>query len=264
MNLGSANVTIRQRGVLEVFDLAFVVIRTLGRRVYWRLALFSVVPAWLLCVVGQYGLQLPWPWVWLLAIALSSILQGPFTLAAGQLMFELDVPAHVPLQSFWGRLAPFLFAWGASRLLIVLAAATVLLLPSVWSRMLFVHEVSLLEGASGRQSLRRASAFVRFDGSSTFATLLLHVLMIGMMVVWAEMIGWGVVTWLLQLGEPYGSLWTEGGSPYALAGLFASVPLIATARYLSYVDGRTRRDGWDVQVRFQAIAVGAKGQHSWS
>ena len=37
-------------------------------------------------------------------------------------------------------------------------------------------------------------------------------------------------------------------------------PWVATARFLQYVDGRTRADGWDIQLRFMAIAA-ADGEH---
>jgi hypothetical protein len=68
----------------------------------------------------------------------------------------------------------------------------------------------------------------------------------------------GVVSYLLQAGEPFGSLLQDGGSPYALAGLFLATPLVASARFLSYIDGRTRRDAWDVQVRFLGIKAEAQ------
>jgi hypothetical protein len=29
--------------------------------------------------------------------------------------------------------------------------------------------------------------------------------------------------------------------------------VIATARLLAYVDGRAEQDGWDIQLRFQAL-----------
>lgn len=262
MNLGSANVAIRQRGVLEVFDLAFVVMRTLGRRVYARLGAATLLPVWLLCVVGQRLLQVPWGLMWIVAVVASGLLQAPFTIAAGRLMFEREVLARDVFRGFLRRLPSFLFVLLVSRGLLALAASTVLLLPAAWSRVLFVHEVCLLEAASGRDCLRRASSFVRYHGSATFSTLVLHLVMTVIMVLWGELLGWGVVSWLLQLGQPFDSLWEQGGSPFALAGLFASAPVLATARYLAYIDGRTRRDAWDVQVRFQAIALEGKGAAS--
>ena len=57
----------------------------------------------------------------------------------------------------------------------------------------------------------------------------------------------------MQLGRPVGSLFDNGGSTYALLGYFLSVPYVASARFLGYVDSRTRREGWDIQVRFAAL-----------
>jgi hypothetical protein len=51
-----------------------------------------------------------------------------------------------------------------------------------------------------------------------------------------------------------GSLYDDGGSTFALAGFFASIPYVASTRFLGYVDRRTRREGWDIQVRFAALA----------
>ena len=45
--------------------------------------------------------------------------------------------------------------------------------------------------------------------------------------------------------------WTKNSPARgAIAGLFASLPLVATLRFLAYIDIRTRREGWDIQVRF--------------
>ena len=77
-------------------------------------------------------------------------------------------------------------------------------------------------------------------------------------VLCSELLGLGLVSYLLQLGSPLGSLFEDGGSLFALLGLFLSTPLVATARFLTYIDGRTRRDAWDVQVRFQQVRAEAK------
>jgi hypothetical protein len=70
-----------------------------------------------------------------------------------------------------------------------------------------------------------------------------------------ELLCQGLVSDVLQLGKPFGSLWADRFSPFALAGLMLSYPYAATARFLLYVDARTRSDGWDIQLRFMAIAL---------
>jgi hypothetical protein len=50
-----------------------------------------------------------------------------------------------------------------------------------------------------------------------------------------------------------GRLLEDGGSLYAVLGALSAVPLLSTLRLLAYADGRAQLDGWDIQVRFQAI-----------
>src|SRR5262249_40877626 len=69
----------------------------------------------------------------------------------------------------------------------------------------------------------------------------------------AELIGQGIVEGVLQLGRPFGSLVPDGGSVFALVGFFLSIPYVASARFLKYTDIRTRKEGWDIQLKFTAI-----------
>jgi hypothetical protein len=63
---------------------------------------------------------------------------------------------------------------------------------------------------------------------------------------------------LLQLGHPFGALFTDGASAYALAGYFACVPYLATSRFLKYIDIRTRKEGWDIQLKFTAVQAASE------
>ena len=42
---------------------------------------------------------------------------------------------------------------------------------------------------------------------------------------------------------------------WGVAGAFLAVPLLATVRFLMYIDGRTRRDGWDIQLAFLSVVM---------
>ncbi len=57
---------------------------------------------------------------------------------------------------------------------------------------------------------------------------------------------------MLQIDFDVGS-WDAGGSLWMLIGAHAAIPWVAATRYLMYIDGRTRRDGWDLQLRLQAV-----------
>ena len=63
-----------------------------------------------------------------------------------------------------------------------------------------------------------------------------------------------MVGFVLQLGHPTGELFEHGGSGFAVLGALLAVPLAAAMRFLGYIDLRTRKEGWDIQLRFVALA----------
>jgi len=69
-----------------------------------------------------------------------------------------------------------------------------------------------------------------------------------------DLLGNALTSFVLQLGYPTGELFSDGGSGFAVFGALLAVPLVAAARFLGYVDLRTRKEGWDIQLRFVALA----------
>jgi hypothetical protein len=140
----------------------------------------------------------------------------------------------------------------------VLLATTVLFLPITpfaAVHLLFVREVGLLEGAGMGGAIGRGYRFVQRQVGACLGLLVALLAAPLMFVVGAELLGDAIVSTVLQLGSPFGELFTEGGSAYALLGFFLSVPVTAAARFLKYIDVRTRKEGWDIQLRFTAIAA---------
>jgi hypothetical protein len=121
--------------------------------------------------------------------------------------------------------------------------------------MLFVHEASLLEGANLYDALARSSRFVRGRGAAVFMVLLSLLLSQAAAILGTELLGQSLINSVLQLGTPLGALFEDGGTPMALLGYLLSIPYVATARFLCYIDSRTRNDGWDIQLRFMAVAA---------
>jgi hypothetical protein len=67
-------------------------------------------------------------------------------------------------------------------------------------------------------------------------------------------LGRSVVHFVLQIPAPLPSDDMTLYTVYGLCGWFWSLPLLATLRFFRYVDGRTRGDGWDAQVKLQRMA----------
>ncbi len=252
MNLGRARTVLRIRPLVDVLDLALRVCAD-SAGVYRRLSLALLLPAFAACVALRYLGHLSWWWVWPIAIGLGTILQGAFTVAVGQLMFEETAPARTLLGRFAKRLAPHLGAFFITRFFLALSACTVVLYPLVWMRLAFVPEAVLLEASSPGKAMSRASRFVKRHGGTMFGLWFWVVIAQLAWTLGAEAIGQGLMTEVFQLGEPFGNLWDDGGSLFALAGFFASIPFVATARFLAYIDIRTRKEGWDIQLKFTAL-----------
>jgi hypothetical protein len=243
--------------LLETLDLALPFMRQLGGRLYLWLTAVLVLPGLAAVAALHYALGLEWFWIWLIGLVMASLLEGAFTVAAGQLMFSPTVRLRDVLLQYGRSLGALSLARGVSWLFILLSSFTIVFPLILWIRHQFIHEVVALEGVRARALDR--SRRIASEGGAPGAALGIWLLFGRIfMVVGAELVLGSLVDEVFELGQPLGTLWQHGGSLYALAGLFASIPFIATARFLAYVDQRTRTDAWDVQVRFLGIrgAVG--------
>jgi hypothetical protein len=145
-----------------------------------------------------------------------------------------------------------------SRALVLLLASTVVLAPWVWSRVLFVPEMILLEGLSVGAAIQRSSRLGKTRGGLELAFWMAGAVAYFVFAGWD--LGRSVVHFTLQIPEPLPSETVTLDSVYGLLGWFCSLPLLATLRFFRYVDGRTRSDGWDAQVKLQRMAQASVAQ----
>ena len=253
MNLSSAAIVFRPRSISELFDLACRFATGKAFVPLFKLSLWLLLPGWLLMCGLRLGFGWPWEAVWPLSVVWALGVQGPFTVCIGQLIFSGNAGAapsiREALSRFWPTLATSLFFW----VCLAFVGWTVLLIPVVYARFLFLNEVVLLEGQDTGNALKRTGSISKFHmGQLMGFSLALIVCRLAAVGV-VESLGQALVGSVLQLGAPLGNLYTEGGSAFALLGLFVSTPFIALARFLQYVDLRTRSEGWDIQVRFMSL-----------
>jgi len=261
MNLGAARVVLRVRTAADVLDLAAPFCLR-NRRLTLLLSAVVLVPAFVLCLLARYGWGWAWGKVWLLAVGLSLACEAPFTVAYSDLMFvaPAGVRTRTVLRRVLDRLPAFVFARVVTTVIHVAALSLVLLVLYTGSVFLVVPEVVLLEGAGPFAAIARSAQAVRGRVMAGVGLVLALVLLPGAGALAGELVGSTVVSLVLQLGEPFGTLFRNGGTPYALAGFFATVPLVTAARFLFYIDLRTRKEGWDIQLRFMEIARSAAPQ----
>jgi len=249
VNLLAARVVLRQRSLADTLDLALPFCLA-NKRPLGMLALVVLGP--LAALLAFLRLAKHWPWgsIWLLYLAAALLIEGAFTVALGELLFK--PPAEVRVRTFVAR-----FLRRLPAIVFAVVVRQVMLIGTIWilaPGSIFVPEAMLLEGASFGRALTRSRALARNRIGSCvgiwLATGLLPVFgAIAMDVVCNALVGF-----VLQLGHPVGELFENGGSGFAVLGALLAVPLAAAVRFLGYVDLRTRKEGWDIQLRFVALA----------
>jgi hypothetical protein len=261
MNVLQTKVALRERTLAEVFDLAFRFALVRGGRRYLQLWWLSCAPLLLSCVwLRSTGAE--WLSVWSLAFAGFVIAQIPFTLSASRLLLADELSIKDVVKTWLPRIPGQLLMHAVALLALVVSAFMVVLLPIVAARFVYLPEISLLEGSGLLRAYERGTRLSKSRLPQAIETSCLLLAVWAAFVLGAEVTGNAVQTDLLSLPAPTDSL-SDGGSWFALFGFFAAVPFLATARFLSYIDGRTRREAWDVQLRFtelakQATSTGAR------
>jgi hypothetical protein len=258
MNLRDAQVVLRPRSLSDLVDLGFRV-NAAHATANLRLAVWLLLPPFIVCALLHHATR-SWWLVWPLAVALCGIAQGAFTVALGQRLFTSEASAGAVLKRFARRVPSYLWTVIATRVLLLLSALLFVVMPVVWARLLFVHEAALLEQAAAGEAIRRSNQLGQGHRGALLGFWIILTVVPFAGVILAETLGQAAVENVLQWGAPFGRLWNDGGSLYALAGLFASVPLAATLRFLQYIDLRTRDEGWDIQLRFAALREGTLGE----
>lgn len=261
MNLQQARVVLRPRTMTEVMDLGLRFAASADLKLYLWLCVWTLLPCFGLCLAGHYAFDWEWGWVWALALAMGTLVQGVFTIAAGRLVFAEEVSVKTVLKLYFKRFWAHSVSMVLTRFIIAIGLCFFyFVIPPIWawSRVTYVSEAVLLERASVGAGIKRGSKFAASRGGAAMSLVTLGALTTVGFVVFSELLfNVGLTQFLLQLGQPLGTLWEDGGSPFALLGFFMAIPYFATARFLAYIDQRTRQDGWDIQLKFMAAQARA-------
>ena len=264
MQLDENRIAIRQRGHLDVMDLALRVIREYAGPLALAFAA-GVVPAmcfnyWLLA--GQ--LDVPFVEVWflphmsyawwtlLLVVLEMPLVTAPVTLYLGRVLFTERPGAAEIVRAFAASLPQMLWYQVILRAFLVPLVVTWFFPFALWP---YLSEVILLERNPMRTSdpermttARRrralhggyvAELFARWLGSLAIATVLL-------LSFWLSILLLGGI--LLKEWE-----WTDAiVTVYFPLALWLVVGYFAVVRFLGYLDLRIRREGWEVELMLRA------------
>jgi hypothetical protein len=283
LQLDQNRIVIRERNYLDILDLALRVIRVYA----WPLAVAfacGAVPAaclnaWLLADYAQYDFELGFPasymWYMLLLMVLEMpLVTAPVTLYLGEALFtQRPRPAEIARRFFRSLpqllffqlflrslLMPLAFSWLLlSGSLELFAGVTSFFLLIAWSVFLvawpYLGEVILLE----RNPMRR-----KRPGQMTTnrRRRLLHAGYAGELFSrWMGSLGIGsllLLSFWLSFWLAGGMLlneWQWSGTPYTFCfplAMWLVVGYFSVVRFLSYLDLRIRREGWEVELMMRA------------
>jgi hypothetical protein len=251
MNLGAARVALRDRTLLDVFDLA---LRFVGAHLgaYARVSAAVSLPAFVVSWAASSRIA---PWAgWMVTIALAALAQAPFVALASRLVFEERVPLARVLRTALASL-PRLVALRTLHLLGLVIGLFFFVLPAVWIGALFAFsaEIVVLEGSGVGDALGRMQRLGTGWFGDVFTAMLLSALLYAAAVLLGDVAGRMLLEGLLLVRVSPEDAGPEG--PLGLLGLWLALPVLTTARFFVYLNLRTRREGWDIQTRFAALAA---------
>jgi hypothetical protein len=256
MNLLAARLVLRQRSLADSLDLALPFCLA-NKRPLALLSLVMLGPIAALLATLRLAKHWPWPSVWLVFAAATLFVEGAFTVALGELLFKPPAEARVrSLVARFFRRFPVIVVSVIVRQIVLAGATALLIFPAffVAPPSIFVPEALLLEGATLGKAVTRSRALARNRLGICVGIWLAALLLPALGAVAMDVVCNAVVGFVLQLGHPAGELFENGGSGFAVLGALLAVPLGAAVRFLGYVDLRTRKEGWDIQLRFVALA----------
>lgn len=264
MNLEELSVAVRERSLAELFDLALL----LARRHAMPLALLAVIGIapwaaldWLLLARTDPENPAALAWLVVLLVAQTPIATAPITAYLGEAMFSRGPTLRGALAATRRRLVPLL-AFAAYRgafiavpvlLFSALAGGTpgLLLLFLIMFYPLHASEVVLLERQPLRASLKRANQLMASWRSEAVGQLVLGglVIVIGTLVaVLAAVVLINLLFWDAIPNEDWWRWFHPGSTPLALLMPWPFIAWLAVVRFLSYIDLRTRREGWEIEL----------------
>lgn len=268
MQLDQTRISIRERTLPEIMDLALQVIR-----VHWLalLAMFALgaVPmillnTWLIgdWTVTEFDEDWSPAYIWFMVflVALETPLAtAPTTLYLGQAMFQDRWEARRLVADFF-RSLPQLFWYQIVVRGIFIIPSVVIVVPllapyAIWP---YLNEVILLErnpmfrGHERRMTTYRRSKVLHTAASSDlFARWMLSTVAGIPMIVALWMSLWMVQGMLSGVSHSK----VVGMVVYLQVAIWLVVDFFAVVRFLAYLDQRIRREGWEVELSMRAEAT---------
>lgn len=253
-------IQIRERSSFDVLDLALVVVRRhprqLGLAAMAGIAPFAALNAWL-----TTDPDFPIAWFAVLLLLEAPWATAPLTAMLGDLMFGQRTTARRVL----GRLVRSLPALIVHQFLLRgLLMTTVILYPSIPTRLAFLNEVILLERDRWSKAIRRSTQLCARRGGDLFAQWLAQ-LACGAVFLACFWCGTGAALTALTTSE---MTWEQPGwgdlyGVRAQCALWVAIAFFTIVRFLTYIDRRIRNEGWEIELRMMDVGRTMEEAREW-
>ena len=254
MNLDLMTIAVRRRTLAELYDLALLVLRR-HLLPLATLAVLGALPwvlldAWLLSGMSEPAMA--WYLLTILAVAQAPLATGAITAYLGEAMFNPRPSVRLALSTAakrWGFLVQIGLMYG------VLACLPVLLFLAPPHAV----AVAVLENQSGSAAWKRAHA-LRIAWATAWPT---HLMMAAGVVVATLVMLVGTLNALAQVLTSAKAMpdWEDllprldpGQSVLPIAAFFAALAYLSVVHFLAYLDLRTDREGWDIDLALRRVA----------
>ena len=277
MQLDKTSIVIRERNYFDILDLALRVVRTYPAPLFIAMLLgtipFAALNHWWIGDSADINYALETgdfiPFGYLFDCTLLIVIEMPLatmltTIFLGQATFMKQPGAKLIARDAVGSWWQMLVFQVIVRSLLTVLVVTWFLLFSLWP---YLNEIILLErnplarqGANRMTTVRRSSAlhngsfgdlFGRWVASMIIAATLLMAIWIGLWILGSMLLGSAGMT-EMQIGKLFGAVFY---TVYLQAAIWIVVHFFSVVRFLSYLDLRIRREGWEVELQLRAEAA---------
>jgi hypothetical protein len=232
-----------------------------------------ILAAWLFYSVATIALSalllVVWElhplWAWMIVPLLAPVFATPLVTTVGHLVFTPKVAFGVVAAQTLRRMFPFALLFLVNRV-IVLAGLCLLVVPGLylWRSSWFLGPIVLLEGSPLGASFRRGRRFaIGFHGHVLAHAANAAVLLGYLGVAFASLLHF-LVAKVFGLSFAAVANLTVLDSYYHMVGLIGfalAAPFVTLVWFFVYLDVRTRKEGWDLEISFRARAAQLEKSH---
>ena len=277
MQLDKTSIVIRERNYFDILDLALRVVRTYPAPLFITMLLgtipFAALNHWWIADLADIDYADETgdivPFGYLFACTLLIVIEMPLatmltTIFLGQVTFMKQPSAKLIARDAVGSLGQMLIFQVIVRSLLGVMVFTWFILFSIWP---YLNEVILLErnpltrrGANRMTTMRRSSAlhggsfgdlFGRWVAALMIVATLVLALWLGLALL-GNMLFASTSAADLESGQRYSA---TDFTVYLQAAIWIVVHFFSVVRFLSYLDLRIRREGWEVELMLRAEAA---------